>query len=197
MIANPCEHSSILRLMCKVPWVVKNWPIQKLINRAHARSRFLAFFNANLDGLTLRQGSRRGERRRRSATTGARRELLQWRSASCSEVWTVPLSSSRWTGLRRERGHDVKKNSVRSPTPGEDITSSASCEVEDAHCNGAGETWSTGRNSQVACHPVQLHLAECRLGLFGRRRWSHGRVRGRAAHSRWRPIQRRTLCSTT
>ena len=55
MIANPCEHSSILRLMCKVPWVVKNWPIQKLINRAHARSRFLAFFNANLDGLTLRQ----------------------------------------------------------------------------------------------------------------------------------------------
>jgi hypothetical protein len=29
---------------------------------------------------------------RRSATKGARRELLQWRSASCSEVWTVPLS---------------------------------------------------------------------------------------------------------
>ena len=32
MIANPGEHPSILGLMCKVPWVVKNWPIQKLIN---------------------------------------------------------------------------------------------------------------------------------------------------------------------
>ena len=31
MIANPGEHPSILGLMCKVPWVVKNWPIQKLI----------------------------------------------------------------------------------------------------------------------------------------------------------------------
>jgi len=42
MIANPGEHPSILGLMCKVPWVVKNWPIQKLINRAQARSRFLS-----------------------------------------------------------------------------------------------------------------------------------------------------------
>ena len=30
MIANPGEHPSILGLLCKVPWVVKNWPIQKL-----------------------------------------------------------------------------------------------------------------------------------------------------------------------
>ena len=41
MIANLGEHPSILGLMCKVPWVVKNWPIQKLINRAQARSRYL------------------------------------------------------------------------------------------------------------------------------------------------------------
>ena len=41
MIANPGEHPSILGLMCKVPWVVKDWPIQKLVNRAQARSRYL------------------------------------------------------------------------------------------------------------------------------------------------------------
>jgi hypothetical protein len=59
MIANPGEHPSILGLMCKVPWVVKNWPIQKLINRAQARSRFLtfssSFLNLNpLSGVPLR-----------------------------------------------------------------------------------------------------------------------------------------------
>ena len=41
MIARPGEHPSILRLLCKVPWVIKNWPIRKLINRSQARSRFL------------------------------------------------------------------------------------------------------------------------------------------------------------
>ena len=30
-----------------MPWVVKNWPIQKLINRAQARSRFLEVFQAD------------------------------------------------------------------------------------------------------------------------------------------------------
>ena len=43
-IANPGDHPSILRLLCKVPWIVKNWPIQTFMDRVMTRHRFHDFW---------------------------------------------------------------------------------------------------------------------------------------------------------
>ena len=45
-IANPGDHPSILRLLCKVPWIVKNWPIQTFMDRVLTRHRFHVYWKS-------------------------------------------------------------------------------------------------------------------------------------------------------
>jgi hypothetical protein len=46
MITHPEEHLEALSYLARVGWVVEHWPVQKLISRALARSRFVLSFAA-------------------------------------------------------------------------------------------------------------------------------------------------------